>query len=133
MTTPNPTAIRIPIFQLLISCSCYLFGSWLSLDKAATNGLAEGLPSVRSCLSRNVKGKQIHCGEATYIDDWCDAAVAQDGCAHQAVHLAQMALKALDDYLLLAEKFVHHKADFAIAGFDDDCESALAGFLGRLI
>src|ERR1035441_4369561 len=65
---------------------------------------------------RNLKREQIQRADPSDIDDGSDTAVAQDGCAHQAIHLAQMPFQALDDDLLLPEKLIDHKANLAAAG-----------------
>src|ERR1035441_9050140 len=67
-------------------------------------------------LAGNLKREQIQRADPSDIDDGSDTAVAEDGCAHQAIHLAQMPFQALDDDLLLPEKLIDHKANLAAAG-----------------
>ncbi len=63
--------------------------------------------------------EQIQSGDARHIDDGSNAAVAQNGCAHQAVNSVKIPFQALDDHLLLTQKLIDHQPHLAAAGFDN--------------
>jgi hypothetical protein len=76
-----------------------------------------------------LKRKQIHCGEAGNIDNGSDTAIAQYGCAHEAVNPVQIPFQALDNHLLLPKKFIDHQPNLAAASFNDDRKTAIAGLI----
>ena len=66
--------------------------------------------------------EEIEASEAGDIENRRDAAIAEDGGAHEAFDFAEVAFKALDDHLLLAQQLVDGEANFSASRLDDNDE-----------
>src|SRR5471030_285132 len=107
---------------------------WMSAATLASKNWL-GVPTVccliSALMSQRAMRRAVFTVQCRYVDDQCDAAVAQDGRGGNAVHLAVIRFQVLHHYLLLADKFIdqHGKA----ASFRlDDRDDSLRGFRARI-